>query len=159
MCIRDRPPIISLVFVSYVQYVSQLDLWTFIYDFRYRAIFGPFRWEVWLALTLTYLLAIFPIAFSAYHTWKYIFNKPSEIENMFWYVFGTFTNLFTFTGKKAWSKTRMNATLMFIGKWNLNEILENYFSLFVYNSSTNWRYCTRVSWKVCGCLLYTSRCV
>lgn len=81
---------------------------------------GPFRWEVWMTLTLTYLLAIFPISFSESHSFSHLLKNPWEIENMFWYVFGTFTNCFTFTGKKSWSTgKRMNSTGLFIGKFIL----------------------------------------
>ncbi|CAH0695011.1 unnamed protein product [Spodoptera exigua] len=38
-----------------------------------------------------------------------------EIENMFWYVFGTFTNCFTFLGKNSWSKTNKITTRLLIG--------------------------------------------
>nr|CAD7266538.1 unnamed protein product [Timema shepardi] len=82
---------------------------------RYRAIMGPFRWSVWLALLLTYLFAIFPLAFSHRHTLRHLLTNPGEIENMFWYVFGTFTNCFTFSSKESWSGTNKNATRMFIG--------------------------------------------
>lgn len=51
---------------------------------RYRAILGPFQWTVWLALTLVYMFAIFPITFSDRLTLKHLIKKPEEIENMFW---------------------------------------------------------------------------
>uniref|UniRef100_A0A1B6E574 Ionotropic glutamate receptor C-terminal domain-containing protein n=1 Tax=Clastoptera arizonana TaxID=38151 RepID=A0A1B6E574_9HEMI len=85
---------------------------------KYQAIMGPFRWEVWMTLTLTYLLAIFPISFSESHSLTHLLKDPWEIENMFWYVFGTFTNCFTFRGKKSWtSGRRMNSTAIFIGTY------------------------------------------
>nr|QMS80360.1 ionotropic receptor [Histia rhodope] len=34
---------------------------------------------------------------------------------MFWYVFGTFTNCFTFVGKNSWGKTTKNTTRLLIG--------------------------------------------
>ncbi|CAH1103249.1 unnamed protein product, partial [Psylliodes chrysocephalus] len=34
---------------------------------------------------------------------------------MFWYVFGTFTNCFTFSGKGSWGKADKNATKLLIG--------------------------------------------
>ncbi|XP_063240116.1 ionotropic receptor 21a [Bacillus rossius redtenbacheri] len=86
---------------------------------RYRAIMGPFHWSVWLALTLTYLLAIFPVAFSHQHSLSDLLKNPWQMENMFWYVFGTFTNCFTFTGKQSWTSTDKNATRMFIAKSGL----------------------------------------
>lgn len=82
---------------------------------RYRAIMGPFHWTVWLTLTLVYLLAIFPLAFSDKHTLKHLIDRPEEMENMFWYVFGTFTNAFSFMGKDSWSKTDKFATRLLIG--------------------------------------------
>ena len=84
---------------------------------RYRAIMGPFHWTVWLALTLTYLLAIFPIAFSYSHSLTHLLKDPWQVENMFWYVFGTFTNCFTFKGNRSWSNSDKAATRMLIGEW------------------------------------------
>nr|QZH55074.1 ionotropic receptor 21a [Achelura yunnanensis] len=82
---------------------------------RYRAILGPFHWHVWVALIFTYLIAIFPLAFSDKHTLRHLLNNSGEVENMFWYVFGTFTNCFTFVGKNSWSKTTKNTTRLLIG--------------------------------------------
>ncbi|XP_069678184.1 uncharacterized protein Ir21a [Periplaneta americana] len=82
---------------------------------RYRAIMGPFHWTVWLTLTLTYLLAIFPIAFSDSHSLTHLLKNPWQMENMFWYVFGTFTNCFTFKGKHSWTHSEKAATRMLIG--------------------------------------------
>ncbi|XP_032528606.2 ionotropic receptor 21a [Danaus plexippus] len=82
---------------------------------RYRAILGPFHWHVWVALTFTYLIAIFPLAFSDKHTLLHLINNKGEVENMFWYVFGTFTNCFTFVGKNSWSKTTKITTRLLIG--------------------------------------------
>ncbi|XP_023706729.1 ionotropic receptor 21a isoform X3 [Cryptotermes secundus] len=83
--------------------------------FLYRAIMGPFHWTVWLTLTLTYLLAIFPIAFSNSHSLKHLLKDPWQVENMFWYVFGTFTNCFTFKGDRSWNNSDKAATRMLIG--------------------------------------------
>ncbi|XP_025831498.1 ionotropic receptor 21a [Agrilus planipennis] len=82
---------------------------------RWRAIMGPFHWTVWLILTLVYLLAIFPLSFSDRHSLKYLFRTPEEMENMFWYVFGTFTNCFTFKGKRSWTQSHKYATRILIG--------------------------------------------
>ncbi|XP_041975747.1 ionotropic receptor 21a [Aricia agestis] len=82
---------------------------------RYRAILGPFHWQVWVALTFTYLIGIFPLAFSDKHTLRHLMNNMGEVENMFWYVFGTFTNCFTFVGKHSWSKTTKITTRLLIG--------------------------------------------
>nr|WPO56534.1 ionotropic receptor [Leucinodes orbonalis] len=82
---------------------------------RYRAILGPFHWHVWVALTFTYLIGIFPLAFSDKHTLRHLLHNSGEIENMFWYVFGTFTNCFTFFGKNSWSKTTKITTRLLIG--------------------------------------------
>uniref|UniRef100_A0A0A9WKA0 Glutamate receptor delta-1 subunit n=1 Tax=Lygus hesperus TaxID=30085 RepID=A0A0A9WKA0_LYGHE len=84
---------------------------------KYRAIMGPFLWDVWLALTAVYLFAMFPIAFSVWHSIKPLLNDIREVENMFWYVFGTFTNCFTFTGENSWSKSDRTATKLFIGTY------------------------------------------
>ncbi|KAJ9586856.1 hypothetical protein L9F63_019538 [Diploptera punctata] len=70
---------------------------------RYRAIMGPFHWTVWLTLTLTYLLAIFPISFSDSHSLMHLFKNPWQIENMFWYV------------RKSWTGSTKAATRMLIG--------------------------------------------
>lgn len=83
---------------------------------RYRAILGPFHWHVWVALTFTYLFGMLPLAFSDKHTLRHLINNSGEIENMFWYVFGTFTNCFTFLGKNSWSKTTKITTRLLIGK-------------------------------------------
>ncbi|EAA12208.3 AGAP008511-PA, partial [Anopheles gambiae str. PEST] len=82
---------------------------------RYRAILGPFQWPVWVAVILIYLLAIFPLAFSDKMTLRHLLGNWSEIENMFWYVFGTFTNSLTFQGENSWSNTRKTSTRMLIG--------------------------------------------
>jgi hypothetical protein len=77
---------------------------------------GPFHWTVWLTLTLTYLLAMFPIAFSYSHSLTLLAQDPWQVENMFWYVFGTFTNCFTFKGDRSWSNSDKSATRMLIGE-------------------------------------------
>ncbi|XP_030021838.2 ionotropic receptor 21a [Manduca sexta] len=82
---------------------------------RYRAILGPFHWHVWVALTFTYMFGMFPLAFSDKHTLRHLINNSGEIENMFWYVFGTFTNCFTFVGKNSWSRTTKITTRLLIG--------------------------------------------
>ncbi|XP_058817940.1 ionotropic receptor 21a [Topomyia yanbarensis] len=82
---------------------------------RYRAILGPFQWPVWVALTFVYLGAIFPLAFSDKLSLKHLIGNWSEIENMFWYVFGTFTNSLTFTGENSWSNTKKTSTRLLIG--------------------------------------------
>ncbi|KAL3270486.1 hypothetical protein HHI36_021029 [Cryptolaemus montrouzieri] len=82
---------------------------------KYRAIMGPFHWTVWVCLTLVYLLAIFPLSFSDKHTLKPLLQNPQEMENMFWYVFGTFTNAFSFSRKESWTNSDKMATRIFIG--------------------------------------------
>ncbi|XP_022915376.1 ionotropic receptor 21a [Onthophagus taurus] len=81
---------------------------------RYRAILGPFHWSVWAALTTAYLLGIFPLVFADKHTLVHLIKNPEEIENMFWYVFGTFTNCFTF-GKESWTKSDKNTPRILMG--------------------------------------------
>jgi hypothetical protein len=83
---------------------------------RYRAILGPFRWEVWLCLTLVYLVAIIPLAYSDSLSIRYLIEKPGQIENMFWYVFGTFTNSLTFSGEMTWSNSKKTSTRLLIGE-------------------------------------------
>ncbi|KAG5671434.1 hypothetical protein PVAND_001630 [Polypedilum vanderplanki] len=82
---------------------------------RYRAILGPFQWPVWVCLTLTYLFAIIPLAYSDSLSIRYLIDKPGQIENMFWYVFGTFTNSLTFTGELSWSNSKKSSTRLLIG--------------------------------------------
>ncbi|XP_023941413.2 ionotropic receptor 21a [Bicyclus anynana] len=90
---------------------------------RYRAILGPFHWHVWVTLTFTYLFGIFPLAFSDKHTLRHLLHDKGEVENMFWYVFGTFTNCFTFVGKNSWSKTTKVTTRLLIGWYWLFTII------------------------------------
>lgn len=82
---------------------------------RYRAIMGPFQWPVWIALTAAYLIAILPLAYSDKLTLRHLIGNFGEVENMFWYVFGTFTNSLTFTGENSWSNTKKTSTRMLIG--------------------------------------------
>lgn len=77
---------------------------------------GPFQWTVWLALTLTYMLAILPLVYSHSFSLRVLLKSPGQIESMFWYVFGTFTNLFTFKGRDSWTSTTRTSTRMIIGK-------------------------------------------
>jgi hypothetical protein len=82
---------------------------------RYRAILGPFQWPVWVCLTFTYIFAIIPLAYSDSLSIMYLIERPGQIENMFWYVFGTFTNSLTFTGEMSWSNSKKASTRMLIG--------------------------------------------
>ncbi|CAG9807654.1 unnamed protein product [Chironomus riparius] len=82
---------------------------------RYRAILGPFQWPVWLCVTITYIFAIIPLAYSDSLSIRYLIEKPGQIENMFWYVFGTFTNSLTFTGEMSWSNSKKASTRLLIG--------------------------------------------
>ena len=75
----------------------------------------PFR-QVWMCLTLTYLIAIIPLAYSDSLSIRYLIEKPGQIENMFWYVFGTFTNSLTFSGELSWSNSKKTSTRILIGK-------------------------------------------
>jgi hypothetical protein len=83
---------------------------------RYRAILGPFQLPVWIAITGVYLLAILLLAFSDRLTFSHLIGNFSELENMFWYVFGTFTNSLTFTGQYSWSSSKKTSTRILIGK-------------------------------------------
>ncbi|XP_060537072.1 ionotropic receptor 21a isoform X2 [Cylas formicarius] len=82
---------------------------------RYRAIMGPFRWTVWLTLTLVYMFSILLFSFSDKLTLRHLITNPEELENLFWYMFGTFTNCFTFTGKNSWTKADKLTTKLLIG--------------------------------------------
>lgn len=82
---------------------------------RYRAIMGPFQWPVWLAIIATYLFAIFPLTFSDRMTLRHLIGNWTEIENMFWYMFGTFTNSLTFKGENSWSRSKKSSTRLLIG--------------------------------------------
>lgn len=82
---------------------------------RYRAILGPFQWPVWLAIIAAYVFAIFPLTFSDRLTLRHLIGNWGEIENMFWYVFGTFTNSLTFTGEFSWSSSKKTSTRILIG--------------------------------------------
>lgn len=82
---------------------------------KYRAIMGPFQWTVWAALTFTYLFGIIPLTFSDTHSLRHLYDHPGDIENMFWYVFGTFTNCFTFLGERSWSRSKKLTTRLLVG--------------------------------------------
>ncbi|KAH8414922.1 hypothetical protein KR215_010819, partial [Drosophila sulfurigaster] len=90
---------------------------------KYRAIMGPFQWPVWVALICVYLGGIFPIVFTDRLTLSHLLGNWGEIENMFWYVFGMFTNAFTFTGKYSWSNTQKTSTRLLIGAYWLFTII------------------------------------
>lgn len=83
---------------------------------RYRAILGPFQWGVWLCIIFIYLAAVVPLAFSEKLSCKKMFENSAEIGHMFWMVFGTFTNLFTFKGDRSWNISKKNSTCVVIGK-------------------------------------------
>lgn len=78
---------------------------------------GPFQWQVWLALITIYLGGIFPIVFTDRHTLRHLIGNWPEIENMFWYVFGMFTNAFSFKGKYSWSNSKKMSTRLLIGSY------------------------------------------
>ncbi|XP_020800884.1 ionotropic receptor 21a [Drosophila serrata] len=90
---------------------------------KYRAIMGPFQWPVWVALICVYLGGIFPIVFTDRLTLSHLLGNWGEMENMFWYVFGMFTNAFTFSGKYSWSSTQKNSTRLLIGAYWLFTII------------------------------------
>ncbi|XP_055845959.1 ionotropic receptor 21a [Episyrphus balteatus] len=90
---------------------------------KYRAILGPFQWPVWLALTLIYLGGIVPIVFTDQLSLRHLIGNWGEMENMFWYVFGMFTNSFTFTGRYSWSNSKRASTRILIGFYWLFTII------------------------------------
>lgn len=87
----------------------------FNFFFRYRAILGPFQWGVWVCVIFIYLFAVVPVAFSHKLTCR-MFEGCEEVGSMFWIVFGTFTNLFTFRGDRSWNNYKNSSTRTVIGK-------------------------------------------
>ncbi|XP_072152297.1 ionotropic receptor 21a [Bemisia tabaci] len=83
---------------------------------RYRAVFGPFTGGVWIAMTLVYVFGIIPLSISHNHTINNL-KRLKEWENMFWMVFGTFTNCFTFKGSNSWTSSQKLATRTFIAAY------------------------------------------
>ncbi|XP_075152937.1 ionotropic receptor 21a [Haematobia irritans] len=90
---------------------------------KYRAIMGPFQWPVWVALICIYLGGVFPIVFTDRLTLSHLLGNWGEIENMFWYVFGMFTNSLTFSGKYSWGNTQKVSTRILIGSYWLFTII------------------------------------
>ncbi|XP_022168776.1 ionotropic receptor 21a isoform X2 [Myzus persicae] len=84
---------------------------------KYRAIFGPFHWSIWVMVVITYMVAIFPIAFTNNRNVRTLCKSPKQLESMCCYMFGTYTNLFTFKGAKSWTNTKMGSTRLFIGTY------------------------------------------
>ncbi|CAH1737912.1 unnamed protein product [Aphis gossypii] len=84
---------------------------------KYRAIFGPFHWSIWVMVVITYMAAIFPIAFTNNRNVKTLCKSPKQLESMCCYMFGTYTNLFTFKDVKSWTNTKMGSTRLFIGTY------------------------------------------
>ncbi|XP_060867810.1 ionotropic receptor 21a isoform X2 [Metopolophium dirhodum] len=84
---------------------------------KYRAIFGPFHWSIWVMVVITYMVAIFPIAFTNNRNVGTLCKSPKQLESMCCYMFGTYTNLFTFKGVKSWTNTKMGSTRLFIGTY------------------------------------------
>lgn len=84
---------------------------------------------MWIAIIFTYIFAIFPLAFSDQLTLSHLIGNWGEIENMFWYVFGTFTNSLTFTGEFSWSNTKKTSTRILIGQ--LVTFIINFMVIFI----------------------------
>ncbi|XP_016844519.1 ionotropic receptor 21a isoform X1 [Nasonia vitripennis] len=61
---------------------------------KYRAILGPFQLSVWLLLCAAYFVLIIPLSFNSNYTILSLFKHPSGLNNMFWFVFSTYTNSF-----------------------------------------------------------------
>lgn len=93
-------------------------------------------------VVFTYMIAIFPIAFTNNRNVKTLCKSPKELESMCCYMFGTFTNLFTFKGVKSWTNTKMGSTRLFIGKYLLNSndtyFNFNFFKTTLYIIGTYW---------------------
>ncbi|XP_067623842.1 ionotropic receptor 21a [Eurosta solidaginis] len=90
---------------------------------KYRAIMGPFQWPVWVCIVVVYMGAIFPIAYSDRLTLRHLIDNWGEMENMFWYVFGMFTNSLTFSGEYSWTTTQKTSTRLLIGAYWLFTII------------------------------------
>ncbi|CAD6998062.1 unnamed protein product [Ceratitis capitata] len=90
---------------------------------KYRAIMGPFQWPVWVCIVIIYLGAIFPIVYSDRLTLRHLIGNWGEMENMFWYVFGMFTNSLTFSGRYSWASTQKTSTRLLIGSYWLFTII------------------------------------
>lgn len=86
---------------------------------------GPFHWTVWLALIAVYLGSIPVFTYSDKLTLRHLMKDPLECENMFWYVFGTFTNSFTFSSKNSWTRAEKGVTKFLVG----NNLLPKMFKL------------------------------
>lgn len=115
---------------------------------------GPFQWPVWVALTVTYLVAIFPLAYSDRLSLRYLIEDPGQIENMFWYVFGTFTNSLTFAGELSWSKSKKTSTRLLIGiimsgVKNFNYMIFSYFRMVL--GIYNYYHCMLYRINYCFC--------
>lgn len=77
---------------------------------------GPFHWTVWVSITAIYLMGILPLVFSETQTLRNLLTNPEQLEEMFWYVFGNFTNCFTFAGRRSWNKADKITTKILVGE-------------------------------------------
>lgn len=88
---------------------------------RYRAIMGPFQWPVWVSIIAVYMFAMFPLVYTDRLTLRHLIGNWSEMENMFWYVYGTFTNSLTFSGSYSWSNSKKASTRILIGSFEIKK--------------------------------------
>lgn len=84
---------------------------------RYRAVLGPFRPSVWMTLVFAYLGAIIPITMSSKNSLLSLLTKPKQMNEMFWFVFSTFTNSFNIRSPLLYEGLGQNATGILIGNW------------------------------------------
>lgn len=90
--------------------------------FRYRAILGPFQLSVWLLLCFAYVILIIPLSFNSHYTILSLIKHPSGMNNIFWFIFSTFTNSFVVKSPLLDYGMAKNSISMLIGmgKYNMN---------------------------------------
>lgn len=76
---------------------------------------GPFQLSVWLLLCAVYMIAIVPLSLNSDYSLKSLLTKPSNLDAMFWFVFGTFTNGFAVKNPLLDSGLGKNSVSILIG--------------------------------------------
>ncbi|XP_020706796.2 ionotropic receptor 21a [Athalia rosae] len=82
---------------------------------RYRAVLGPFSPPVWVTLIFAYLGAMIPLTLSSRNSLLHFIIQPSKINEMFWFIFSTFTNCFTIRTPLVHKGLGQNAMGILIG--------------------------------------------
>ncbi|XP_012274212.1 ionotropic receptor 21a [Orussus abietinus] len=82
---------------------------------KYRAVMGPFSVTVWILLICAYLLAILPFSLNTEYSLLSLITRPSTTNNMFWFVFSTFTNSFKVKDPLLKHGLGKNSTSLLIG--------------------------------------------